>query len=259
MSSHPIPPSSRNNTLPRIVSAAQWQQAHDALLVKEKQLTRAKDALAAERRRMPMVRIDERYVFDGAEGAVSLLDLFEGRRQLLLYHFMFAPTVEGWPAAGCPGCSMVLDNIGQFALAHLNARDVSFAAVSRGPFENIVVYQRRMGWPARWVSSAGNSFNDDFGVTTEQGEDHGLSVFLRDGVDIYRTYFTKQRGMEGLGSSWSFLDLMPFGRQETWEDSPADWPQDAPYQWWRLHDEYPVASEPATAAAIRSEIPARKK
>ena len=224
--------------LPRVVSGEEWRRAREALLIKEKELTDARDALAAERRRLPMVRIDRRYLFDGPDGEVSLLDLFEGRSQLLLYHFMFAPGVDGWPSAGCPGCSMFTDNIGQFARVHLCARSVSFAVVSRAPIDNIETYRKRMSWSVRWVSSAKNSFNADFGLTTEQGEGHGLSVFLRDGDDVYRTYFTSARGVEALGTSWSFLDVTPFGRQEAWEDSPEGWPQTPPYEWWRRHDEY---------------------
>jgi predicted dithiol-disulfide oxidoreductase (DUF899 family) len=116
---------------PQIVSREEWQRARDQLLVKEKAATRARDALAAERRRLPMIRIGKNYVFEGSDGKVSLLDLFEGRRQLIIYHFMFAPDVDGWPSAGCPGCSMVVDNIGH--LAHLHARDTSLALVSRAP------------------------------------------------------------------------------------------------------------------------------
>jgi predicted dithiol-disulfide oxidoreductase (DUF899 family) len=222
--------------LPPIVSFAEWQDAREDLLVKEKAATRARDALAAERRRLPMVRIDKQYVFEGERGKASLLDLFEGRRQLILYHFMFAPDVEGWPSAGCPGCSMVVDQVGH--LSHLHARDTSFALVSRAPLQNILRYKKRMGWTIPWFSSAGTDFNVDFGVTTAEGETFGLSVFLRDGDDVFRTYFTDGRGVESLGSVWTFLDLTPFGRQEAWEDSPEGRPQTAPYRWWRRHDEY---------------------
>ncbi len=230
--------SSSTQALPQVVSEAEWRQARDALLVKEKALTRARDALAAERRRLPMVKVEKPYVFEGPDGQPTLLDLFEGRRQLLLYHFMFAPTVPGWPSAGCPGCSMFLDNIGQFTPVHLKARGVSFAVVALAPLASIEAYRRRMSWPHRWVSSAKSSFNADLGLSTPEEERHGLSVFLRDGSEIYRTYFTAQRGAEGLGGVWAFLETTPYGRQETWEDSPAGWPQTAPYQWWRRHDEY---------------------
>jgi len=224
--------------MPRIVSADEWQKAHDALLAKEKDLTHARDALAAERRQLPMVEVEKNYVFDSGTGPVSLLELFEGRPQLLLYHFMFAPGVRGWPDAGCPGCSMFLDNIGQFTPVHLQARGISLAVVSRAPLANIQAYQKRMQWPQRWVSSAHNSFNVDFGMTVPEGEQHGLSVFLNKDGTIYRTYFTSQRGTEALGNVWGFLDATPYGRQENWEKSPPGWPQEAPYQWWRRHDEY---------------------
>jgi predicted dithiol-disulfide oxidoreductase (DUF899 family) len=230
--------SSTRIALPKIVSETEWRDARNALLVKEKELTRARDALAAERRRLPMVRIEKEYAFASPAGEVSLLDLFDSRPQLLLYHFMFAPGVNGWPAAGCPGCSMFLDNIGQFTRAHLNARDASFAVVSRAPLDNIERYRKRMEWQGPWVSSAGNSFNTDFGLTTAAGEQHGLSVFLRDGAEVYRTYFTSARGLETVGTIWSLLDVTPLGRQEVWEDSPQGWPQSPPYQWWRRHDEY---------------------
>ncbi len=205
-------------------------------------MTRSLDALAAERRRLPMVPIDKKYVFDGPDGEVSLLDLFEGRRQLILYHFMFSPVVSGWPSAGCPGCSLVIDQIGH--LAHLHARDTSFAAVSIAPLANIRKYKKRMGWTVPWVSSFGTDFNKDFGRTTEptdkhDGEIFGLSVFFRDCKKIYRSYFTDGRGVEALGTVWQLLDLTPYGRQEKWEESPAGWPQTPPFQWWERHDEYP--------------------
>jgi Uncharacterized protein conserved in bacteria len=183
-----------------------------------------------------MVRIDKSYVFAGPDGEVSLLDLFEGRRQLLLYHFMFGPGAPGWPEKGCDGCSMVVDQICH--LAHLHARDVSFCLVSLAPLPKIQSYKKYMEWDIPWVSSAENDFNKDFGVTTDEGENFGLSVFLRDGKKVYRTYFTTARGVESLGSVWSFLDLTPFGRQEEWEDTPAGRPQSGPYVWWRRHNEY---------------------
>jgi predicted dithiol-disulfide oxidoreductase (DUF899 family) len=229
---------STDTAYPEIVSAREWQRAHDAFLAKEKDFTHAKDALSAERRRMPMAKVGKSYTFEGVDGPVSLLDLFEGRRQLLLYHFMFAPSVHGWPDAGCPGCSMFLDNIGQFTPVHLNARGISLAVASLAPLANIKAYRKRMSWPHRWVSSAGNSFNVDFGITTDEGERHGLSVFLRKDTDIFRTYFTSRRGSEGLGNVWGFLDSTPYGRQEDWEESPPGWPRTPPYQWWRRHDEY---------------------
>ena len=223
-----------------IVSREEWESAREKLLEKEKAATRARDALAAERRRLPRVRIPKPYEFEGPSGKVSLGDLFEGRRQLLLYHFMFGPSQD----AGCDGCSMVLDQI--CPLPHLHARDTSFAAVSRAPIGKIEAYRRRMGWEVPWVSSFGTDFSHDFGLGPKQpqpdqhqdGEDFGLSAFIRDGGEIFRTYFTNRRGVETLGPVWTLLDLTPLGRQETWEDSPEGYPQTEPYKWWRRHDEY---------------------
>lgn len=218
--------------LPRIVSRDEWIAAHQEFLAKEKKFTRQLDALNAERRRLPMVKIEKEYVLEGRMGQASLLDLFEGRRQLILYHFMFDPAWD----EGCDGCSMVVDNMGH--PAHLHARDTSRVLVSRAPLSKIEPYKARMGWTIPWYSSFGTDFNYDFGVTTDAGETFGLSVFLRDGDSIYQTYFTNGRGVEHLGSNWSYLDLTPLGRQETWEDSPAGWPQTPAYEWWRRHDEY---------------------
>jgi predicted dithiol-disulfide oxidoreductase (DUF899 family) len=223
-----------------VVSQEEWESAREALLAKEKEHTRAGDALAAERRRLPRVRIDKEYLLDGPNGKATLLDLFEGRRQLILYHFMFGPNQD----AGCDGCSMVLDQVGH--LAHLHARDTSFVAVSRAPIAKIEAYRKRMGWEIPWYSSFDSDFNVDFGRSPEtpqvgeyqDGETFGLSVFIREGDDVFRTYFTKWRGVEALGSVWTFLDLTPFGRQEDWEDSPEGYPQTKPYGWWRRHDEY---------------------
>jgi predicted dithiol-disulfide oxidoreductase (DUF899 family) len=222
--------------LPQVVSRDEWQAAREELLIKEKEATRARDALAAERRRLPRVRIEKDYVVEGPEGKASLLDLFDGRRQLIIYHFMFAPGVHGWPSAGCPGCSLVVDNIGH--LAHLHARDTSLVLVSRAPLANIELYKERMGWTVPWFSSHGSDVNVDLGITTDEGETFGLSVFLRDGDSVFRTYFTSGRGVEALGSNWTFLDLTPLGRQEDWEDSPEGYPQTPPYHWWNYHDAY---------------------
>jgi predicted dithiol-disulfide oxidoreductase (DUF899 family) len=223
-----------------VVSETEWQAALDAHRSKEKEATRARDALAAERRRLPRARIDKDYELDGPDGKARLLDLFEGRRQLLLYHFMFGPNQD----AGCDGCSMFVDQIGH--PAHLHARDTSFALVSRAPIEKIEAYRKRMGWTVPWYSSSHSDFGVDFGVSPEtpqegvyqDGESFGLSVFIREGDEVFRTYFTTHRGVEALGSVWTFLDLTPLGRQEEWEDSPAGYPQTKPYEWWRRHDEY---------------------
>jgi predicted dithiol-disulfide oxidoreductase (DUF899 family) len=224
-------------TIPQVVSESEWRRQLDAIRRQEKRATRERDALAAQRRRLAAVEIDRPYVFEGPNGRVTLLEIFEGRSQLLLYHFMFAPTVDGWPEAGCPGCSMFVDQIGH--QAHLHARDTTFALASLAPLERLESYRRRMGWTIPWYSSAGSDFNRDFGVTRDDGEMFGLSVFMRDGDRVLRTYFASSRGVEALGSVWTFLDLTPLGRQEEWEDSPEGTPQSAPYRWWRRHDEYP--------------------
>jgi predicted dithiol-disulfide oxidoreductase (DUF899 family) len=223
-------------SLPEIVSQAEWQKAIGAHRVKEKAATRARDALAAERRRLPMVKIEKRYEFTAPNGKVTLLELFEGRRQLIVHHFMYALGVTGWPTSACPGCSMFADQVGH--LAHLHARNTSYCLISRAPIANIEQYKKRMGWDIPWVSSEGTDFNRDVGVTTDKGESFALSVFLRDGDSVYRTYYTNGRGVEALGSVWTFLDLTPLGRQETWEDTPPGRPQTPAYRWWRLHDEY---------------------
>jgi predicted dithiol-disulfide oxidoreductase (DUF899 family) len=226
--------------LPPVVSQAEWDAALAGVRAKEKEATRARDALAAERRRLPRVRIDKEYVLDGPDGAATLLDLFEGRRQLIVYHFMFGPNQD----AGCDGCSMFVDQVGH--LAHFHARDTSFALVSRAPIDKIEAYRTRMGWTIPWYSWFGGDFSVDLGRSPatpsvgeyQDGEGFGLSVFFRVGDEIFRTYFTTSRGVEALGSVWTFLDLTPLGRQEEWEDSPEGYPQTKPYQWWRRHDEY---------------------
>ncbi len=227
-------------TLPSIVSEQEWLAALRQQVDREKAFTRARDDLNAQRRRMPMVRIDKNYSFAGPSGTVSLGDLFDGRRQLIVYHFMFGPDWQ----AGCDGCSWVVDAMTH--PAHLNARDTSIVLVSRAPLEKLQGYQQRMGWrhPV-WYSSLGSDFNQDMGATvtdpddpTRTSERHGISVFLRDGGNIYRSYFNGARGVEYLGSLWTYLDLTPYGRQETWEDSPQGWPQTEPYGWNRRHDEY---------------------
>jgi predicted dithiol-disulfide oxidoreductase (DUF899 family) len=181
--------------LPEVVSRGEWLAARNALLIKEKEATRARDALNAERRRLPMVRIEKDYIFEGPNGKARLLDLFEERRQLIVYHFMFDPSWD----EGCDGCSMVVDNMGHSA--HLHARDVSRALVSRAPLSRIEPFKKRMGWTVPWYSSFGSDFNHDLGVTTDEGETFGLSVFLRDGDSVFQTYFTDGRGVEYLGSN----------------------------------------------------------
>lgn len=218
--------------LPKVVSMEEWQVARERLLLREKAITHARAALAAERRRLPMVRVKKEYVLRGPEGDVSLLDLFGRCRQLVIYHYMFAPEWD----AGCDGCAMMADSVGH--PAHLHARDTTFAMVSRAPLEKIEAFKARMGWSMPWYSSFGTDFNRDFGATTDHGEEHRLSVFLRDGDTIYLSYQAGNRGMEHLLFHYNLLDLTPFGRQEEWEDSPPGWPQTETYSWQRLHDEY---------------------
>jgi len=216
---------------PDIVSQKNWQAAIEKLRVKEKELTRAQDAINAMRRQLPMVKVEKNYEFESENGKVSLLDLFDDRKQLIVYHFMFAPDAE----AGCPGCSWVTDAMSH--PAHLHARDTSIVLISRAPLEKLMRYKERMGWDMPWVSSFGSDFNYDFNATNDEGENHVASVFLRDGEDIYRTYYTDQRGVEHLGSHWTWLDLTPYGRQEPWEVTPEGWPKGEMF-WDKRHDEY---------------------
>ena len=216
-----------------IVSPQEWEDARQDLLAKEKELTRARDALAAERRQMPRMAVEKEYRFEGPDGPVSLLDLFDGRRQLIVYRFFFEPGVSGWPDAGCPGCSMVADQVAH--PAHLNARDTTLVFASRAPQENIEGNKVRMGWESIPWYTVTDDFDSDFGV----GEWHGTNVFYRDEDDaITRTYFVEKRGDESMGGTWAYLDVTPLGRQEKWEDSPEGYPQDDPYKWWSRHDEY---------------------
>ena len=214
---------------PQVVSPEEWQAAHEALLAKEKEATRARDALAAERRRQPAMRMGE-YEFEGPDGPASLVDLFEGRSQLIVYNFMFAPGGEP-----CGGCSMFTDQVGH--LAHFHARDTSLVLVSRAPVAEIEAFKRRMGWTIPWYSSSDDRFYADIGVKGG----FALNVFLRQGDEVLRTYSTAGRGVEALGSVWTFLDLTPFGRQEEWEDSPPGTPQGPRYEWWDYHDSYDAA------------------
>jgi predicted dithiol-disulfide oxidoreductase (DUF899 family) len=218
---------------PPIVSPEEWEAAREKLLAKEKELTRAKDALAAERRRMPRMAIEKDYRFEGPGGQVSLGDLFEGRKQLIVYRFFFEPGVAKWPESGCPGCSFVADQVAH--LAHLNARDTTLAFVSRAPQPDVARWKARMGWEQiPWYT-----LTDDFDLDMGVDEWHGTNVFLREGDGLFRTYFINSRGDEQMGGTWNYLDITPLGRQEDWEDSPDGYPQTPPYQWWHLHDEYP--------------------
>lgn len=224
-----------------VVSREEWLVSRKALLRREKELTRFHDQLCAERRALPWVRVEEDYVFQGPDGAVTLADLFDGRSQLFIYHFMLGP---GWKE-GCPGCSFIADHV-DAARRHFEHADLSFAAVSRAPWEEIAPFKKRMGWTFRWVSSFGSSFNFDFGVsfTPEQlarGADynyehttdlmdelHGESVFVKNAAgEIFHTYSSFARGGERLIGAFAFLDFVPKGRNET-----------STMNWVRLHDQY---------------------
>lgn len=222
---------------PPVVTAREWDDARRRLLVKEKEHMRAGDALAAERRRMPWLAIDKPYAFDGPDGAASLLDLFAGRRQLIVYRAFFEPGVHGWPEHACRGCSMLADHVGN--LAHLNARDTTLVFASRAPQADIARLRKRMGWDIPWYTIT-DGFDTDFGVD----EWHGTNAFIRDGEAVYRTYFVDNRGDEVFGNTWSYLDITALGRQEDWEDSPDGYPQTPPYQWWNWHDGYADAEPP---------------
>jgi predicted dithiol-disulfide oxidoreductase (DUF899 family) len=227
---------------PPIVSPQEWDKAREEMLVKEKEHTRARDALAAQRRRMPWMAVEKDYAFEGPDGRVGLLDLFEGRRQLVVYRFFYDPDVDGWPERGCGGCSFLADQVAH--PAHLNARDTTLAFVSRAPQQNIEGLKERMGWEQIPWYTLTDDFDSDFGV----GEWHGTNAFYRDTQSgtgdedrVYRTYFVDSRGDEAMGTTWAYLDITALGRQEEWEDSPEGYPQGPPYQWWNYHDAYDEA------------------
>jgi predicted dithiol-disulfide oxidoreductase (DUF899 family) len=241
---------------PATVSRDEWTAARKRLLAKEKELNRQRDALSAERRKLPMVAIEKEYVFEGPEGRRTLAELFEGQRQLLVYHFMFEPDHD----EGCPACSFVADNFAS-GLVHLAARDTAFAVISRAPLDKIERFKKRMGWTFPWLSSFGTDFNCDFQVTLDnkhseynyapisaqpegrphEGEREGLSVFLRDGDRLFHTYSTYQRGLDSLLNTYNFLDLTPLGRQE----------EDGIMGWVRHHDQYETVPTPAPARSPR--------
>jgi predicted dithiol-disulfide oxidoreductase (DUF899 family) len=226
-----------NMATPPVVSAQEWEAARQQLLVDEKEFTRARDALAAKRRRMPRLAVEKKYVFEGPKGRVSLLDLFEGRPQLIVYRAFFEPGVFGWPDHACRGCSLGADQVAH--LSHLNARDTTLVFASRAPQADIGRLKMRMGWDMPWYTMT-DSFDKDFGVD----EWHGHNVFLREGDSVFRTYFINNRGDEAMGSTWSYLDMTSMGRQEKWEDSPEGYPQTDPYKWWNWHDEYAADATP---------------
>jgi predicted dithiol-disulfide oxidoreductase (DUF899 family) len=231
----------------KVASPKEWETARQKLLVKEKELTRARDALAAERRQMPWLAVEKEYKFDGPEGTMNLLDLFDGRRQLIVYRAFFEPGVTGWPEHACVGCSMVADQVAH--PAHLNARDTTLVFASRAPQKDIKRLQAQMGWELIPWYTLTDDFDKDFGVD----EWHGTNAFIRDGDRVFRTYFINSRGDEQMGGTWNYLDITALGRQEEWEDSPEGYPQTTPYEWWNWHDEYSDAgpSEEWSAAVER--------
>src|SRR5246127_4204325 len=216
---------------PQIVSREEWLAARENLMAKEKQLTHQRDALAAERRRMPWLAVEKQYDFEGPNGPASLLDLFEGRRQLIVCRAFFEPGVTGWPDHACRGCSLGADQLAH--LSHLNARDTTLAYASRAPQADIARLKARMDWKMPWYTIT-DSFDADFGVD----EWHGNNVFIREGERVFRTYFINWRGDEAMGTVWSYLDMTALGRQEAWEDSPEGYPQSRPYKWWNWNESY---------------------
>jgi predicted dithiol-disulfide oxidoreductase (DUF899 family) len=244
-------------TTPRVVSSAAWRAARMALLAKEKAFTEARDALNVERRALPVVEIDKPYVFEGPSGHLSLLDLFEGRRQLIVYHFMFHRD----RGEGCPGCSHMADNVPH--LAHMHARDTTFALVSRASLAEIAPFKARMGWTLPWYGSLACDFNYDFHATTDesvapveynyrdkrtllqlgqsyhvQGEQPGASVFLREDDRIFHSYSTYGRGLDMLLGTYNWLDLTPLGRGEGWDGMPNISQAGDGKTWVRHHDRY---------------------
>ena len=233
---------------PRVASQEEWLVERKKLLLEEKELTKHGDRVDAQRRRLPMVKIQKGYEFEGPGGKVSLKDLFDNRVQLIVYHFMFDPEWE----EGCPGCTSYVGAIGD--ISEIRDRNTNFVLISRAPLAKLLAYKEKHGWTSPWYSSFGSDFNYDFNVTHDEskapleynymnkeqlearrgvgkvkGEDHGLSVFFRDGDELYHTYSTYARGTENLTNSYELLDVTPYGRQEDWEDSPAGWPQSPTY------------------------------
>ena len=224
---------------PPIVSPEEWHTAWEQMLVKEKELTRARDALAAERRRMPWMAVEKDYRFEGPDGPASLLDLFDGRRQLIVYRAFYAPDVTtyppgdgAYPERACAGCSFLADQVAH--PAHLNARDTTLVFVSRAPQAEIQGLKERMDW--REIPRY--TITDDFDADFDVDEWHGTNAFIRDGDNVFRTYLINSRGDEAMGGTWAYLDITALGRQEEWEDSPEGYPQTPPYGWWNYHDAY---------------------
>ena len=216
-----------------VVSEDEWKTARERLLAEEKALMKAKDRLVAKRRLLPVTEVDRNYIFIGTNGDSDLLGLFEGRRQLVVYRFFYAPDVENWPEGACSGCSLFADTV--VHPAHLAARDTTLAFVTAAPIDRIANLRDRMGWNhIPFYSLPDERFSRDFDV---EGL-FGINVFIHRGERIFRTYFLSGRGIEEIGPVWSFLDMTLLGRQETWQEVPLGRPQGDPYIWWRLHDNY---------------------
>lgn len=216
--------------LPKVVSEKSFRAAVEKLRKKEKKNTRERDKVSALRRRLPMMEVKSNYLFKGVDGTKSLLELFDGRRQLMVYHFMYHPKDDSF----CVGCSFVADQMPH--LSHIHARNTSLVFTSEAPLKSLQRHKKRMGWAMPFYSGQGNDFNRDLGIDGDR--EHATSIFIRDGRRVYRTYYTGGRGVEYIGTPWAILDLTPWGRQEKWEDSPKGWPQTDMYSWWRMHDEY---------------------
>jgi len=217
---------------PPIVSAQEWELALQDMLAKEKEVQRARDALAAQRRRMPWTLVEKEYTFDGPNGKLNLLDLFDGRRQLIVYRAFIEPGTGDWPEHGCTGCSLMADHVPN--LAHLNARNTTFVYTSLASQPELERMKSKMGWQhIPWYTMT-EDFAKDFGVD----EWHGTTAFIRDGDRVFKTYFINGRGDEVFVSTWNLLDMTALGRQEDWEDSPEGYPQTPPYEWWSWHDTY---------------------
>ncbi|MEH0108606.1 DUF899 family protein [Tersicoccus sp. MR15.9] len=227
--------------LPEIVDRDTWEQRRQDHLEREKAWTRLGDEVSAARRRLPMTPMPA-YTFDGPDGPVTLLELFAGRRQLIVQNFMFDPAWD----AGCPSCSNLADNVPH--LAHFGPYDIAWARISAAPVEKLTAYSRRMGWTVPWVSSGNSGYNRDWGWTRDDGEYPGVSFYVRDGQDVYLTFATEGRGVEPLSALAGYLDRTVWGRQKDWEDSPPGWPQTESFMRNRRHDEYDGAGEPGGQA-----------
>lgn len=238
---------------PKVVSQEEWLAAWEGMVADEKRVTRERDALAAERRRMPWLAVEKEYEFEGPVGKVSFLDLFEGRRQLVVYRAFFEPGVKGWPEHACIGCSLGADQVSN--LSHLNARDTTLAYASRAGQADILGLKERMGWKMPWYTIT-DDWDKDFGVDLWHGHNAFIRVPTAEGDKIYRTYFVNNRGDEGMGTVWSYLDMTALGRQEVWEDSPKGYPQGKPYAWWQWHDLERTAVPPSAGWGSGTEVKA---